>query len=475
LLLSKVGRSSNVATKLVGPHWPFERHRMTKLLPLFAGICFLATAAGQVDEPPSITTDDNGNVAISSRLGGTVTLNGVNLIELVSGLAIQLEDLKAAFDQTTADLTKQQNANSDELQAQAAKNDEQAVLIAAQGELIAAQSDALDASGAGRSTADKCLEGLISALSASKPVDKLESCPTPDTPTTTCDPLDTLNNGEVHGHGTTPGSVRIISCNENYVRNGPEMVVCLLTGAWSTDVQCTGTTTTTTSTTVTTTTTVTASPFHSTCLSWYNEGARESKAYTLTNPDTGKDISAWCDMEDDKVSGLKGGWTLIGITNGKPNTYDMPFNANAPEDAVTGHYTKDLVGRSFTAQRYECGTSIQGVKGSLVDKGKFSWTRPGDFSATVSSTSKSDGLVWKPRLPGDSARSDADGKSFWNNHYNGAHFPTFGITGFKLVDGRTWGTRYCFTCNPTRSSLGRGDTEWFNGATGVKFVRYWLR
>ena len=181
-------------------------------------------------------------------------------------------------------------------------------------------------------------------------------------------------------------------------------------------------------------------------------------------------------MEDDALTGLQGGWTLIAITNGKStrSKYDMPFTAAEPRDAFTGHYTKDLTGRSFTAQRFECGTSVQGVKGSMVDTGSFSWAGESRFSATIKMTKTN--AVWKPRLPGDSSGSDSDTNSAWTNHYSRTHHPNFGITGFQLVDGRSYGdSRYCFSCNPQSNAFGSGDATWYSGASGTRFVRYWLR
>ena len=210
----------------------------------------------------------------------------------------------------------------------------------------------------------------------------------------------------------------------------------------------------------------------STCLDWYSSGARQSRTYLLTHPVTGKEVSAWCDMMDDALTGVSGGWTLIGITNGGSDTYTMPFVDGAPQDAFSGHYTKDLTGRSFTAQRFECGTSSQGVKGSMVEEGNFVWSGKGQFSASISSTETN--AVWKPRLPGDTS-GDADKSSNWNNHYGGVHYPNFGITGFPLVDGRQWSNHYCFTCDPQNNAFGEGSTSWFSGASGTRFVRYWLR
>ena len=247
-----------------------------------------ATAGQQLDDAPSVATDDNGNVLIASRLGATVQINGVNLIEVVGGLSLKLGDLETKYDEMKAgqvDLVAQQDEHINKLKAQDAEIYKQAALIAAQGKLITAQSDALDASGVERTGVEQCLGRLISALSASKPVDKLESCPTADTPAKACIELDSVNNGKIHGHGTSPGSVRIISCDENYAREGPEMVVCTANGAWSQDFSCAGTTTRTSTTTITTTTTVTTvtNPVHSTCLSWYNEGYGSSSFFFLVN------------------------------------------------------------------------------------------------------------------------------------------------------------------------------------------------
>ena len=416
----------------------------------------------------------------------------VDLVEVVAGLAKNLDEMKASQ-------AEEQTKNTGKLEAQAAEIDKQAALIAAQGELIAAQSDALDSSGGERGVVEQCLQRLITAISAGESVDKLESCPTADTPATACPALDTIDNGNIHGHGTSPGSVRIISCDGNFVRKGPEMVVCGAKGTWSQDVTCATTTTATTVTTTrntatkttrtkttqtktTTTITTATEPAHPTCLSWYNAGAKKTKAYTLTDPDNGrKKISAWCDMEDDALTGIKGGWTLVGITNGKPNTHAMPFEAGAPKNAFLGYYTKDLTGRSFTAQRFDCGTSSQGVKGTMVEEGEFNWVGKGHFFASVSSTKSNAKRM--PKLPGNTARAHKD--AFWNDRQNccGRWRASFGIAGFPLVDGRTSDLKEdnrpvtVFACDPQWEAGGDNppSTTWYPGASGIRFVRYWLR
>jgi hypothetical protein len=169
-----------------------------------------------------------------------------------------------------------------------------------------------------------------------------------------------------------------------------------------------------------------------------------------------------------------GGWTLAGITNGASYDSTWQFVSSAPVSAVTGEYTKDLRGNSFTQHRYDCGTSDQGVVGFVIQAGTFNWPAGGTLSATGVST-VSENVVWVPRLPGDADTANVDASSFWNNHYSSVHYPNFGSTGFPLIDGRAWGIRPCFTCNPLSSNYGDGDTYWFPGASGTRFVRYWLR
>ena len=206
----------------------------------------------------------------------------------------------------------------------------------------------------------------------------------------------------------------------------------------------------------------------STCVEWKLQGSTADGSYVLTSPVDGSIVHAWCDMNSDG-----GGWTLVAISNGASYDSAWNFDPSAPGTDFSGEYSKDLQGRSFTAQRYECGTSSQGVRGKIVQTGTFTWPAGGVLSASGVATTSSN-VVWIPRIPGD-VTSDTDSDSYWTNHWSGVHFPNFGYTGFPLVDGRNWGTRYAFTCNPQSSAYGTGDTAWFGGASGTRFVRYWLK
>ena len=71
--------------------------------------------------------------------------------------------------------------------------------------------------------------------------------------------------------------------------------------------------------------------------------------------------------------------------------------------------------------RYDCGTSDQGMKGSMVEQGRFAWAASGQMLAFVSSTKSN--AVWKPRIPGDSTQSsETDRNSHWNNHVANVHW-----------------------------------------------------
>ncbi len=175
-------------------------------------------------------------------------------------------------------------------------------------------------------------------------------------------------------------------------------------------------------------------------------------------------FETWCDMETDG-----GGWTLVAIANGNQLIDEASYDA-AVANNYTGNYAKPLKGQTGTESRYECGASGNGIMGYQYNKG--SWTWAGLYMEATFAAPHKENITWRVKVPGWNPPYN-ESNDWWGNHTGGVHFPNFGHTGFKAVNGE-WFRTGVFTCNPQSSAYGVGDTAWAS-YSGTRFLRYWLR